>query len=166
MNAYRRFKRNNVITSHWYLIYRILWLIGGISGGILFYRKTINLGYNYLTSYGFHHPAIIGEFENLTLLVINGLFIYIILCMLFQMVFSKHMVRRYTFLDWMDAYFSILCSIGFLIASINFLNTNPYDLLTVVWLFYIGSVCIFRIVMPVMISRGYFDNSVRAFIKK
>ncbi|EGK9572732.1 hypothetical protein ISM54_003012 [Listeria monocytogenes] len=72
MNAYRRFKKDNVIASHWYLIYRILWLIGGISGGILFYRKTINLVYNYLTSYGFHHPAIIGEFEKLTLLVIKG----------------------------------------------------------------------------------------------
>lgn len=163
MSSLNKVKR---ITSHWFRIYRILWLAGGISGGILFYRRTINLIYNYLTSYGFNHPTIITEFEEITLSIIWCVGICMFLCMLFQLLFSKHMAKKYIILKWTDAYFSIPCSIGFLIASVYFFSMPSYDMLTVIWLCYLGFVLIFRIVMPVMISRGYFDNSVRAFIKK
>ncbi|WP_311179182.1 hypothetical protein [Listeria monocytogenes] len=70
------------------------------------------------------------------------------------------MVKKYIVLNWTDAYFSILCSIGFLIASVYFFSMPSYDMLTVIWLCYLGFVITFRIVMPVMISRGYFDNKL------
>lgn len=164
----RRSSMNKIkgIRSHWFRIYRILWLAGGILGGILFYRRTINLIYNYLTSYGFNHPNIVAEFEELTLFVIECLGIFMFLCMIFQLVFSKHRGKKFIVLDWTDAYFSILCSIGFLIASTYFFSMPIYDVLTIVWLCYLGFVITFRIAIPVAISRGYFDNGVRAFIKK
>lgn len=101
------------------LIYRIIWNVGGILGGCLFYTKTIQWIYTYLTSQGFYNPDMRGQIEDFTILLINAFIILKPIYMFIQMLLSsKYVLRRSKVLKCILSCIVVFSRAGFIIVCI------------------------------------------------
>ncbi|MBF2356046.1 hypothetical protein [Listeria seeligeri] len=135
------------------LIYRILLIVGGIVGGILFYPKLIRSIYQYLTKYGFDQPNFISNFDQLTLSMINVLWVVMFVCMITHLILSNRSFKSRIMIYWCSTYFNILSSIGYIIAGTYFFFIPHFDVFYAGWIGSIVLVLVYHFVIRILYNR-------------
>ncbi|WP_343363075.1 hypothetical protein [Listeria seeligeri] len=144
---FRESKCKGFFIAHWLSIYRILMVAGGIIGGVLFYPKLIHMIYQYLTEHGFDQPSFIADVNNLFSFIINALTIIMFLSMCIPLIFSKQLLKSKIIAHRGDCYFIMLACIGYMIAGLYFYIVPLNQVSYTWWLFYVGMVLCFRLLM-------------------
>lgn len=165
MITFRKNEWEKILKLHWFPIYRTLWITGGLSGGILFYRKTECLINTYLTNHGFSESHIIAELERVAIFFIGALFLLTCLSMFIQLFFS-YMKKRYVVRKWLIIFFGILSSVGYLVAFINIWMEPLNELLFFVWFIFTSIILPIPFFMQEKFKSVQYVNGRRTIIKE
>ncbi|EAW7215116.1 hypothetical protein FG335_14240 [Listeria monocytogenes] len=141
-----QFKRN------WFKLYRILLVVGGIVGGMLFYPKTIDLIYAYLTKHGFNNSEFVGDLLKITKLSVISFFLLALLITLINMLLVRNTTMKSVVIFWLSGYFRSISFIGLLIAAFYYAIEPNIDITYYVWLVFIALVLAYRLIMKVVYS--------------
>ncbi|EAC4362800.1 FtsX-like permease family protein [Listeria welshimeri] len=136
------------------LIYRTIWSVGGILGGCLFYTKTIQWIYTYLTSHGFYNPDMVRQIEDFTIILITAFIILMLFYMFIQMMLSSRYVsKRSIVIKCILSCIVVFSRAGFIIVCIYYCVSQTLDGFFIGWLIYIGFMLIYRMLFNRAVRR-------------